>query len=116
MQFAGFSRWTAFKIEKKYAEEWGYYSSQSGCSSVLISTVVTRVDDLDYTKTISPEYEFTVERHQESLFYDLINRNGFKVVSQNTSSNTHRFNADDSGGYLRDEYKVPKSETIVYKK
>ncbi|CAF3521663.1 unnamed protein product [Rotaria socialis] len=116
MQMAHFSTWTAFKIEKKYAEQWGYYPSQSGCSAVLISTVVTRVDDRDYTKTISPEYQFTVERHQESLFYDLIRRNGFENVSSERSDNTHQYNADDSGGYLRGEYKVPKCETSIFKK
>jgi hypothetical protein len=116
MGMASFSTWTAFKIEKKYAEQWGYYSSQSGCSAVLISTVVTRVDDRDYTKTISPEHQFTVERHQESLFYDLIKRNGFENVSSESSHNTHRYNADDSGGYQRGEYKVPKYETSIFKK
>jgi hypothetical protein len=116
MRFAGFSNWTAFKVEKKYAEQWAYFSSQSGCSSVLISTVVTRVDDRDYTKTFSSENQFTVERHQQSLFYELIERDGFERVNSDTSFNTHRFNADDSGGYQRDEYRVPKCETSFFKK
>jgi hypothetical protein len=113
MGMARFSTWTAFKVEKKDAEQWGYYPSQSGCSAVLVSTVVTRVDDRDYTKTFSADCQFTVERHQESLFYDLIRRNGFENVSSETSSTTHQYNANDSGGYQRGEYKVPKCEKSV---
>ena len=116
MRMGSFSTWTAFKVEKKYAEQWGYYSSQSGCSAVRISTVVTRVDDRDYGKTISPDYQFTVERHQESFFNELIGRDGFEEVSSNTSAINHQYNADDSGGYQRGEYKVPKCERSVYKK
>ena len=116
MQFAGFDNWSAFKVEDTYGEQWGYFPSQSGCSSFLSSTVVTQVDDFDYSKAIATYNRFTVNRNQQSLFYELIERYGFKQVSSETSSNTHRYNADDSGGYQRGEYKVPKCATTVFKK
>jgi hypothetical protein len=116
MSFAGFRNWSAFKVEDTYGEQWGYFSSQSGCSSFLSSTVVTQVDDQDYSKAISTYNRFTVNRNQQSLFYELVERYGYKQVSSESSSNTHRYNADDSGGYQPGEYKVPKCTTTVFKK
>lgn len=116
MGFSRFSTWTAFKVETGYAEEWGFYSSQSGCRAVAGTTVVTQLDDNDYTKAINTYDQFTFEPYQESLFYTLIERAGFKLVESDTSYTTHRFNADDTGGYKRDEYRTPKSEIRIYKR
>jgi hypothetical protein len=116
MRMASFGSWAAFKLERKYGEQWGYYSSQSGCSPILISTVVTRVDASDYTKTLS-QYEFTVERHQESLFFELIDRDGFECISSKTTHTTHPFDVDNgNGGREPGEYRIPKCVTSVYKK
>ncbi|CAF1521107.1 unnamed protein product [Adineta ricciae] len=116
MEFARFSTWTAFKVEKRYYEQWGHYSSGSGCSAVAGTTVVTQVDEKDLTKSINTYDQFTFEPYQESLFYTLIQRAGFKLVSSDTSFSTHVYNADDNGGYIRDEYKTPKSDVRFYKK
>jgi hypothetical protein len=113
MVLSDFDSWNAFKVDKSYARNCQQFSTQWGCSAEDDVTDVTRIGDSNSYNG----YRFRFQPNAESLFYYLVERDGFDRVDWKQSHFTYTYNANDNDGhYDFREHSISDSEQAIFRR
>lgn len=118
MMMHNFNRWDAFKAEQTFGEQWGFFSTQSGCSAIDVGTTIMRLsyNGSNHNYSSHSRDKFDLENCQKDLFYFLIYRDGFYRVDSKASHTTHQFKTDDNDGGRVMQYSTPKSNETIFRR